>query len=157
MKLQISLFLVLSFTIAAFALAGDNTPSRSVIPPKAACAFGSCFVPNFDAVGEVAEYEGPGAAGPVRFEYADCCTDGDRWAVQISGAGSQASAQFLGVAPLNGDCSLGPYADSQAAEVRGASRVKVKAKALPGGIPASAYIRMSQADWVQTVGTDSCF
>jgi hypothetical protein len=156
MKRVVTLLVLTSALVGLVAVGASarNTPRWHGSSPQAACGFGSCFVPNFNAAGDVAVYKGPAAA---RVEFADCCTAGDKYKVIAKGPSGSSTNVFTSSGTLNGDCSVGPYAGSGAAEVvGGATQVKYVAVALPGGAPASAYVRVSAGGWSQTKGTDSC-
>ncbi len=142
--------------VASGALAGNNAPSGA--GPATSCGFGSCFVPEFSAVGGVVKYKTSGSAATT-FGFADCCTAGDKYKVAIRAVGSTSadSYQFTSFGSLNGDCATGSVAHERFAVVpEGAKNVSMTAIALPGGTPAAAYIQMSTAGWVQTAGVDAC-
>jgi hypothetical protein len=128
----------------------QNTPNGPDIP----CTFGSCFVPLFAFNGDTVSYSSP-PAGP-RIEFADCCLPGDSYVVLVTGVRATATSTFVSQAPLDNACSTGPYLDSYAVEVTGASEVKMKVLGAEGGFPAGAYIRMQGNQWTQTAGVDSC-
>ena len=147
--------------VASVAVAG-NSPSG--VGSSVACSFGTCFEPNFNSVGDVVKYKTSGSAARI-FQFADCCTAGDKYKVAIRASGSPAADtyQFTSYGTLNADCSTGPWGNQRQVQLDtgpggtgGAKNVQMTAVALPGGTPASAYIRMNSAGWVQTAGTDSC-
>lgn len=141
--------MVLALSTAA--MAGDNVPTG--FGAQGACTYGSCFVPNFNAEGEVAVYKGSGA---TQAEAADCCLVGDTYKLIIKSAVAKDKVKWTSVGPLNGDCSTGPYADSRTVNLASAKKVKLKAIALPAGIPAGAYVRINASGWIQKKGFDGC-
>jgi hypothetical protein len=156
MRKAIVLFAIVGALAVVLApgVSAGNTPSGN--NGQVACGFGSCFVPSFTATLQTNSYSGP-AASVV--EFADCCTAGDTYKVTVKGPGAYSSTtKWTSTGALNGDCSVGPYLDSNAVTAHdGATKVLFKSIALPGGIPASAYVRMSAGGWAHTAGpADSC-
>jgi hypothetical protein len=154
MKWLVKFVMAIGFAVALSSIALAQNGNVATGGERLPCAFGSCFVPLFSFNGDVVAYSSA-PAGP-RVEFADCCLDGDSYVVFINGSRGTATVDFVSLGPLNGDCSTGPYLDSYAAEVTGASEIRYKALGLPGGVPASAYIRMQGGGWAQTAGFDSC-
>jgi hypothetical protein len=143
--------------VGALATAGSASAAgnaTSGVGSSVACAFGSCFAPQFNAVGETDEYTGPAAAVA---EFADCCIAGDTYKVTAKNKKVKASITFTSEGTLEAGCGTGPYPDAPAFLIPGGfTAVKYKAVKLPGGVPAAAYIRMSAGGWTQTKGVDSC-
>src|SRR2546423_15714747 len=75
---------------------GGNTPSGA--GPAAPCGFGSCFVPQFTAVGQTNSYSGPLASEIL---FADCCTAGDNYKVSGKGPSFAGSVKWTSTGTLN--------------------------------------------------------
>jgi len=141
------------FIVGLVSVAGAQSNVPSEPGPLLACAFGSCFTPQFDAVGDVAVYKGSGDTAEV----ADCCFEGDTYKAVLKNKSTKEKDKvtFTGSGMLTKTCSIGPYADSHALFQSGANKAKIKALALPGGVPAGAFIRLS-GSWTRTKGKDWC-
>ena len=138
--------------VASSAIAG-NAPSGA--STQGACAPGSCFAPSFLAVGDISKYRGPLASTVV---FADCCLAGDTYKGQASGPSGKGAVKWTSVGALDGPCSGFPHPDTHSLTIAGgATRASLKAVATPGGFPATAYIGMDAAGWVQVAGNpDTC-
>jgi hypothetical protein len=145
--------------LSTVALAGDNFPVASAVAsavdPQAACATGSCFVPAYNADGEVAVYKGPGT-GTVQVWAADCCIAGDNYKLIIKSAVAKDKVKWMSAGSLDGSCSVGPWPDERSVTLAGAKKIKLKGISFPGGFPAAGYVRINQSGWVQKKGTDAC-
>jgi hypothetical protein len=138
--------------LASVAMA-QNTVDDSEPSPEVACAFGSCFVARFNAVGDVAVYKGSGSTAQV----ADCCNTGDTYKVILKNksTGQKDSVTFTSSGLLTNTCSTGPYNDSRTLVQSGANNAKIKAVAL-SAVPSDAYIRLN-GTWTQKKGDSNCF
>jgi hypothetical protein len=132
-------------------LAGENV--QTGFGERIACTYGSCFAPNYNAEGEVAVFKGKGASAA---EAADCCIDGDTYKLIIKSAVGKDKVKWTSAGTLNSDCGTGPYADSRSVSLADATKVKLKAIALPGGVPAGAYVRINASGWGYKKGFDGC-
>ncbi len=118
------------------------------------CVFGSCFVPAFLSLEDSNTYSGPAAR---RVEFADCCVPGDTYKVILQGPRAKSTTRWTATGDQSNGCITGPYLDGNASELAGgATSARIIPLSLPGGLPASAYIRMSTRVWIQTKGQDSC-
>jgi hypothetical protein len=155
MKILLVLLMALAATVALNTDAGAQQNSPDGIEAELACGFGDCFVPRFDFVGDSARYI-RSSGTEKRVEFADCCAPGDSYRVVVRGTHGTSTTTFRSTGTLTSTCSTGPYADSYAAEVRNSREVRITATALPGGIPAGAYVRMRGTNWVRVAGDDFC-
>lgn len=154
MKYLLILLTALALTagLGTVALA-QNAPDPSGADTSAACALGTCKVPMFSAVGEKAVYKG--GSGPV-VSAADCCIAGDTYKLWVkNSSGTITKVKFTSSGSLDGSCSVFPHPDTRSLSVASAVKSKLKAIALPGGVPAAAYWG-ANGSWTQVKLTDAC-
>jgi hypothetical protein len=153
------ILLILAMVLAAMAAlntdagAQENTPDG--IEAETGCSFGDCFAPLFFALNVDARYTRT-SGSQKRVEFADCCVPGDTYRVFVRGTNGTATVQFRSTGTLTSTCSVGPYADSYAVELRSTREVRMRALSAPGGLPAGAYVRMQGTNWVRVAGADAC-
>ncbi len=150
-------FFTLCVAVAVAVVAGATAMAgNSINEPTVGldCVFGSCFVPAFLSLADSNSYSGPAAR---RVEFADCCVPGDTYKVILRGPRAKSTTRWTATGNQSNGCITGPYLDGNASELAGgATDAKIIPLSLPGGLPASAYIRMSTRVWIQTKGQDSC-
>jgi len=153
--LIIAFALVATLMLAPAAMAQNETSAGS--GPATACGVGTCFVEHFTAVGQTAQYAKPAGGGIITIWAADCCLAGDQYLVTVKGpAPHKGVLGFRSVAPLQAICpNTAPATGNVIVQVRDAFKIKFKAVALPGGLPADAYLAASGA-WIRTVGAAAC-
>jgi len=116
---------------------------------------GSFFAPRFTAEGESVVYTADPTNAVVRA--ADACISGDKYRLLVKGADYKQKMIWISSGSLYCGCTASATLPPDQVEVHhgAASKIKLKAVALPGGIPASAYVTM-EGSWTQTKGTDGC-
>jgi hypothetical protein len=155
-RLLILLTVVGVFMVLAPAAMAQNETSAGA-GPATPCGVGTCFVERFFAAGTTAVYVKPAGGGIITVWAADCCAAGDQYLVTVKGpAPHKGILGFRGVAPLQAICpNTAPATGAVAVQVRDASKIRFKAVALPGGLPADAYLAASGV-WARTAGAAAC-
>ena len=159
--LILAAFIGATFVVMPVALAQNRAEGEGGLrigPPCDALpgALGTCFVPLYSAVGGVAVYKA--GVGATTAQAADCCVAGDtyRFTLKNTQTGVLRHITFTSGTGNSLLCVGGPHPGHVTLNVAGADKIKLKAVALPGGIPASAYVDVDGSGWTQTKGTDSC-
>ncbi len=142
------------FGLSSTTLADDYNFVLDGVSAEGSGGLGSFFAPEFSAAGEKAQYKGSGnmARG------ADCCLSGDTYKLILknTSTGQKAQTKWTSSGSLKTDCTAtSTLPDSRDVNLSGGNTVIFKAIALPGGVPASAYVTMP-GSWTQKKGTDSC-
>ncbi|RJQ21438.1 MAG: hypothetical protein C4560_03910 [Nitrospiraceae bacterium] len=147
------LFVLLTATLlfgTGMAVQADN--SASGVASEGAGGLGSFFAPGYNAVGEKAVYAGSGST----VNAADCCIAGDTLKLIFKNSTAKQKVQWTSTGTQKGDCTAtSSMPDQRSLSLTGATKTVLKAIALPGGVPATAYVTMT-GSWTQKKGTDSC-
>jgi len=150
----IALFAVVAFQ--SFTYAADNAVEPgSGVAAEGAGGLGSFFVPLYGAVGEKAVYKRTGGTGNV-VRAADGCNPGDTFVLLVKGASGKKKIKHTGSGQYCECSAASSFPDQvEVTTVTNPTLVKMKAVALPGGVPSSMFVTMNGA-WKQKKGSDSC-
>jgi hypothetical protein len=154
MKRMMMLMLALTMVFGLAALGQAENVAEGVVVYGTG-GLGSFFAPDFQAEKETMVYE---AAQPTNavIRAADCCVAGDKYKLLVKGADYKQKVIWTSSGSLKSDCvASSTMADQVEVHHSAAEKIKMKAVALPGGIPATAYVTM-EGSWAQTKGADAC-
>jgi hypothetical protein len=151
------------FVGTAFA---DNTPAdSSALAPEAAgtCTAPCVLGPRFTAVNQTLEYSvtGTGFFGAYTVAAEDGCVVGDKYELTVKrkfgkpAVGTTSGSQVAGCTCTYSSVTVNDLQVTAKGFLEPVS-VKFKSIALPGGVPAIAYLRFPKGSVTQTVGVDDC-
>ena len=150
----IALFAVVA--LQSFTYAADNAVEPGSGDVAAGAGWlGSFFVPSFSSVGGSVVYKRTGGTGSV-VRAADGCVAGDKFMLLVKGASGKKKVTATGTGTYCSCTATSSFAGQvEVTTVTSPTLVKMKALALPGGVPASMFVTMN-GTWVQKKGVDSC-